>query len=93
MSVANNALVAHQEIGQKAVVRDLGCAVVGRVVAAVHIGDGRLDEQIVDQVVVVRDRVDTDECRSGAILGREPRSLKDYFRELASRSKPSDRAK
>jgi hypothetical protein len=28
-----------------------------------------------------------------AILGREPRSLKDYFRELASRSKPSDRAK
>jgi hypothetical protein len=55
------------------------------VVAAVHIGDGRLDEQIVDQVVVVRDRVDTNECRSGAILGREPRSLKDYFRELASR--------
>jgi hypothetical protein len=27
----------------------------------------------------------TNECRSGAILGREPRSLKDYFRELASR--------
>jgi hypothetical protein len=65
--------------------RNLGRAVVGRVVAAVHIGDARLDEQVVDQVVVVRDRVDTNECRSGAILGREPRSLKDYFRELASR--------
>jgi hypothetical protein len=57
-SVANNALVAHQEIGQKPVVRDLRCPVIGRVVAPIHVGDRRLDKQIVDQVVVIRDRVD-----------------------------------
>src|ERR1700722_339675 len=57
-SVADETFVAHQEVGEEAVVRNVGGGGVGGMPAAVHVGDGRLGEQIVDQVFVVGDRAD-----------------------------------
>ena len=57
-SVADEALVAHQEIGQESVVRDLRRGVMCRMTAAVDVGDGRLGQQVIDQIAVVGDRAD-----------------------------------
>ena len=56
--IPDEALVAHQGVRQKPVVRDVGRCVVGRVVAAVNIGNRRFGEQVVDQLFVPGDRGD-----------------------------------
>src|SRR5258705_4478089 len=49
-SVADEAFVAHEEVGEVAVVGDFRGHFVGVVMPAVHVSDGGLVDQIVDQV-------------------------------------------
>src|ERR1700738_4564208 len=57
-SVADEAFVAHEEVGEVAVMGDLRWHFVGGVMHAVDVGDGRLVDQVVDQVFVGGDGVE-----------------------------------
>ena len=57
-SVPDEALVAHEEVREESVVRDVGCQVVGGMVTVVEVGHRRLVQEFVHQIVVGGDGVE-----------------------------------
>jgi hypothetical protein len=57
-SVTNASLVAHEEVGQEAVVRNARVPVVSAMVPAVEVGDRGFGQQVVEQMLVGGDRVE-----------------------------------
>lgn len=58
MPVADESLVAHQKVGEVAVMRYAGTHVMGWVMAAVQIGHGGFGQQSVDEVLIGGDGVE-----------------------------------